>query len=88
MEEEEGAAGGERVKQRSEVRWSGVVRGAIRDYIERSDTGRVVSAGSLAEMAARAGKPVDDIPVEKPESGYDRMRELEWKWHSTIRAPS
>ncbi|MFQ6076352.1 MAG: hypothetical protein ACE5Z5_09515 [Candidatus Bathyarchaeia archaeon] len=76
----------ERMKRRRDVRWSEVVRRAIREHLDRLELGGVAETRGLMKIIGEAGVSLEEISVDKAVEHYKRMRELEWKRLSTTRA--
>jgi len=77
-----------KMKKRSDVRWSEVARRAIVDQLERLEgpTGFRTSSMDLRDMLATAGVRLEKVSLEKAVSQSGKMRRLEWKRISSIRA--
>jgi len=77
-----------KMKKRSDVRWSEVARRAIIDQLERLErpTGFRTSSMDLRNMLATAGVRLEKVSLEKAVSQSGKMRRLEWKRISSIRA--
>lgn len=72
----------------SDVRWSEVARRAIVVRLGRLEgpLAYYASMSELRDMIAKADVDLEKIPVEKAIRHYRKMKELEWKRISTIRA--
>jgi len=70
-----------KMKRYSEVKWSGVVRKALAEYVRRLEVRerRVVSSEELAELLRKSKLDVGSISLEKAIEYYKKARELEWK---------
>ncbi len=79
-----------KMKRYSEVKWSGVVRKALAEYMGRLEAMErgVVSSNKLAELLRESKLDVSSISLEKAIEHYEMMRELEWKRSSTIQVRS
>jgi len=77
-----------RMKKRSDVRWSEVARRAIAEQLERLEgpAGFRASSAELREMLANAGVKVEKVSMKKAVGQSGKMRRLEWKRVSSIRA--
>jgi hypothetical protein len=77
-----------RMKRRRDVKWSEVARQAIVARLEQTEgpVGFYASTSELAEIIAKAGVELEKVSVDEAIRHYGKMRELEWKRTSTIRA--
>ena len=73
-----------KMKLHPEIKWSEVVRRAISNYLE--ELTEVVDASDLLKVVEGAGVNIDEIPIGRAIEHYKKMRDLEWKRLSTIRA--
>ena len=79
-----------KMKRHSEVRWSEVVRKALVEYVSKLEAIErgVVFSDDLAEILKESELDVSRISLERAIEHYEKVRELEWKRSSTIRARS
>jgi len=75
-----------RMKEHPEVKWSEVVRRAIKEYLEKMKTTEVRDTATLLPIVKETGVALEKIPVEAAVQHFERMRELEWKRISTTQA--
>ena len=67
------------MEEHPEVKWSEVVRRAIREYLEKMKTTEVRDIATLLPIAKETGVALEKIPVEVAVQHFERMRELEWR---------
>jgi len=72
-----------RMKEHPEVKWSEVVRRAIKEYLEKMKTTEVRDTATLLPIVKETGVALEKISVELAVQHFERMRELEWKRIST-----
>ena len=79
-----------RMKKHSEVKWSEVVRKALRDYVDRLEVieSGVISAEALAEKLKERCIDTSTIDLDKAIEYYEKGRKLERKRLSMIQASS
>jgi Arc/MetJ-type ribon-helix-helix transcriptional regulator len=77
-----------KMKKYSEIKWSEVVRKAIVDYLKKLEESKteISTKDLLKELGNDFKKSLDDLELEKAIDGYKKMRDVEWKRISTIRA--
>jgi Arc/MetJ-type ribon-helix-helix transcriptional regulator len=77
-----------KMKKYSEIKWSEVVRKAIVDYLKKLEESKteIRTKDLLKELGNDFKKSLDDLELEKAIDGYKKMRDVEWKRISTIRA--
>jgi histone H3/H4 len=78
----------ERMRKYPEIKWSEVVRRAILEYLDELAGSETRELSYYAELAKRTGVSIEDIPLDAAEKHYEKMRDLEWKRHSTTRTSS
>ncbi len=78
----------ERMRKYPEIRWSEVVRSAILDYLDGLMGSETRDSSHYARLAERTGVRLEDIPLAEAEKHYKKMRDLEWKRHSSTQASS
>lgn len=78
----------ERMRKYPEIKWSEVVRRAILEYLDKLMGSETLDSSHYAELAKRIGVNLESISLDKAEEHYKKMRDLEWKRHSTTRASS
>ncbi len=77
-----------KMKKRADVRWSEVARRAIVEQLERLEgpAGFHISSVELRNMVANAGVRLEKVSLVKGVRQSNKMRRLEWKRVSSIRA--
>ncbi|TFG26433.1 hypothetical protein EU527_19735 [Candidatus Thorarchaeota archaeon] len=78
----------ERMRKYPEIKWSEVVRRAILEYLDELMGSETHDSSYYAELAKRIGVRLDDISIDEAEKHYKKMRDLEWRRHSTTRTSS
>lgn len=80
----------QKMKKRSDVRWSEVARKAIVDHLERLEgpAGFHTSSADLRNRLANAGVRLANVSVKKAVAQSRKMRRLEWKRVSSTRVNS
>jgi hypothetical protein len=78
----------ERMRKYPEIKWSEVVRNAILEYLDRLMGSETHDSSHFAKLAQRTGVRLEEIPLADAERHYKKMRDLEWKRHSSTRASS
>ena len=78
----------ERMRKYPEIKWSEIVRRAILEYLDELTGSETLDSSYYANLAKRTGVRLEDIPLDKAEKHYKKMRDLEWKRHSTTRMSS
>jgi metal-responsive CopG/Arc/MetJ family transcriptional regulator len=76
----------QRMKRYPEVRWSEVIRRAVREYLDKLHSADVTETSNLAGVIDEAGIDLDAISVETAITHYAKMRDSEWRRLSTTRA--
>ncbi len=76
----------EKMKKYPEIKWSEVVRRAIKEYLDRLEGTETRDSSYYAKLARDLNIDIESISLEKAEQYYKKMRELEWKRHSTTQA--
>lgn len=79
-----------KMKEYSEVKWSEVVRKALKKYVSKLEVMKrgILSSDELAELLKESNLDVSSINLEKAIGHYEKARELEWKRSSTTQARS
>ena len=78
----------ERMRRYPEIKWSEVVRKAILEYLDKLMGSETYDSSHYARLAEHTGVNLESISMDKAEKHYKKMRNLEWKRHSTTRASS
>ena len=78
----------ERMRKYPEIKWSEVVRRAIIEYLDDLTGSETRDSTYYAKIAERLGIRLEEIPLVEAERHYKKMRDLEWKRHSTTRMSS
>ncbi|NWF95035.1 MAG: hypothetical protein HXY34_02735 [Candidatus Thorarchaeota archaeon] len=78
----------ERMRKHPEIKWSEIVRSAILDYLDRLMGSETRDSSYYAELAKRAGVPLEEISLSEAEKHYREMRDLEWERHSSTQPSS
>ncbi len=78
----------QKMKKRSDIRWSEVARRAIVDQLERLEgpAGFHAPSVDLRHLLATAGVRLEKVSLERAVSQSGKMRRLEWKRASSTRA--
>lgn len=77
-----------RMKKYREVKWSEVVRKAIVEYLKRLEEGgfEETTGELLDELGEGFKESLKKLSFEDALSGYEKMRDAEWKRSSMTRA--
>ena len=75
----------EKMRKYPDIKWSEVVRKAILEYLDKLRGSETRDSSYYAKIAEHAGVDIDSISINKAEEYYKKMRDLEWKRHSTTR---
>jgi len=69
------------MKKYREIKWSGVVRKAIVEYLKWLGEGRLeeTTAELLDELGEEFKESLEKLSLEDALSGYEKMRDAEWK---------
>ena len=73
----------ENMKKYPEIKWSEVVRQAIREYLEKLRGSKTLDSSHYAKIADFSGVNLNSISIDKAKKHYKKMRDLEWERHST-----
>ncbi|MCF2138389.1 MAG: hypothetical protein K9W43_14250 [Candidatus Thorarchaeota archaeon] len=78
----------ERMREYPEIKWSKIVRRAIFDYLDTRMGSETYDSAYYAKLAKQIDVDLDEISIEAAEKHYKKMRELDWKRHSTTQMSS
>lgn len=78
----------ENMRKYPEIKWSEVVRKALLEYLDKLRGSETYDSSRYIKLAERTGVDLESISMEKAEKHYKKMRELEWKRHSSTRTSS
>ncbi len=74
------------MKRHGEIRWSEVVRRAIKEFIGKLEEkeSHMTTGDLLEELGDNYRKSLSELTFEQAERGYEKMRDAEWKRVYTI----